>query len=141
MNLSKKEREQLRMMFGGKCAYCGCELGPRWCADHIEPVYRKIKKVKTPDGPYTYKLVSTGETYHPERDTKDNLFPCCSPCNVHKGANTLDGWRIELERITGILQRGYPTYRHAIRFGQVIERPSPIVFYFEKYNSEQEKAS
>ena len=27
MRLTKAEREQVRAMFGGRCAYCGCELG------------------------------------------------------------------------------------------------------------------
>ena len=29
MTLSKAEREALRMMFGGRCAYCGYELPVR----------------------------------------------------------------------------------------------------------------
>jgi hypothetical protein len=134
VNLSKKEREELRMMFGGKCAYCGCELGHGWCADHIEPVYRKTKRVETPDGPFSFKLVPTGEVWHPERNTKENLFPCCRACNIHKGPYALETWRSNLNSLIGVLQRGYPTYRHAVRFGQVMETPSPIVFWFEKYN-------
>lgn len=27
MALTKKQRAELRMKFGGRCAYCGCELG------------------------------------------------------------------------------------------------------------------
>jgi hypothetical protein len=42
---------------------------------------------------------------------------------------------MELERITGILHRGYPTYRHAVRFRQITEQPGPIVFWFEKYST------
>jgi hypothetical protein len=137
MTLSKAEREALRMTFGGKCAYCGCELPLKgWHADHVEPVYRKTKRVETPDGPFSFKLVATSEVWHPERDSFENLFPCCSPCNIHKGAYSLETWRRELEGITGILQRGYPTYRHAVRFGQVVERPGPIVFWFEKWRAE-----
>ncbi|EOK5317386.1 HNH endonuclease, partial [Escherichia coli] len=26
MALTKKQRAELRMKFGGRCAYCGCEL-------------------------------------------------------------------------------------------------------------------
>ncbi|EEI8572131.1 HNH endonuclease, partial [Salmonella enterica subsp. enterica serovar 4,[5],12:i:-] len=26
MALTRKQRERLRMKFGGRCAYCGCEL-------------------------------------------------------------------------------------------------------------------
>ena len=134
MHLSKPEREAIRMMFGGKCAYCGCELERGWCADHVEPVYRKTKYVPTPDGQYSYKLVATGECYHPNRDTKENLFPCCRACNIHKGSLSLETWRRDLSDLIGVLQRGYPTYRHAIRFRQVIESPGPIIFWFERYS-------
>ena len=41
--LTKKQREQIFNKFGGKCAYCGCELPIRWHADHIEPIYREGK--------------------------------------------------------------------------------------------------
>ena len=29
MALTKKQRAELRMKFGGRCAYCGCELGDK----------------------------------------------------------------------------------------------------------------
>ena len=82
--------------------------------------------------------LATGEVYFPERDTFENLFPACQPCNIHKGRLLLESWRRELERSTGILQRGYPTYRHAVRFGQVVERPGPIVFWFEQWRAEHQ---
>ena len=40
MALTKKQRAELRMKFGGRCAYCGCELGDKWHADHVQPVIR-----------------------------------------------------------------------------------------------------
>ena len=133
MTPAARRREELRMMFGGKCAYCGVMLERGWCADHVEPIYRITKYVETPNGPYSYKLVATGECHHPERDTKENLFPCCRPCNIHKGPHMLETWRGNLQDLVGILQRGYPTYRHAVRFGQVIETSKPVVFWFERY--------
>ena len=37
MALTKKQRVELRMKFGGRCAYCGCELPEKgWHADHVE---------------------------------------------------------------------------------------------------------
>lgn len=43
MVLTKKQRAELRMKFGGRCAYCGCELPEKgWHADHVEAVYRKL---------------------------------------------------------------------------------------------------
>lgn len=38
MRLTKKQRAELHMKYAGRCAYCGCELGDRWHADHFEPV-------------------------------------------------------------------------------------------------------
>ena len=40
MRLKKAEREQVRMKYGGRCAYCGNDLGERWHADHFAPVIR-----------------------------------------------------------------------------------------------------
>jgi hypothetical protein len=128
MNLKKIEREALRAMFDGCCAYCGYELGWGWCADHVEPILRKYVRNTAGHG----RLVATNECYHPERDTKENLFPCCRACNIHKGASSLEGWRKELEKLAGVLRRNYPTYRHAVRFAQVSETPQPVVFWFEK---------
>ncbi len=42
MALTKKQRTELRMKFGGRCAYCGCELSDKWHADHVEAVRRNI---------------------------------------------------------------------------------------------------
>lgn len=127
MKLNKKQRDVLRLMFGGKCAYCGVELPEKgWHADHVKPIDRKMRWDRE-----QRRLVATGECYRPENDTVDNLFPACQPCNTHKGPSSLEGWRKELERVTGILHRGYPTYRHAVRFKQIVEQPGPITFWFE----------
>jgi hypothetical protein len=41
MALTKKQRAELRMKFGGRCAYCGCELPEKgWHADHVEAALR-----------------------------------------------------------------------------------------------------
>jgi hypothetical protein len=40
VRLKKSEREQVCLKYGGRCAYCGVELGERWHADHFEPVVR-----------------------------------------------------------------------------------------------------
>ena len=139
MTFNKKAREELRMMFGGKCAYCGCELNGRWHADHKIPIGRRTKYIETPECQYSYKLVPTGELDRPDMDTKENIVPCCCSCNINKGPLSLITWRKQLEDITGILQRGYPTYRHAVRFGQVVEVAGPIVFWYEKYRALEDK--
>lgn len=137
--LSKKQRNELRLKFGGKCAYCGVNLpGKGWHADHVEPINRIMRYGTDPKTGYG-KLFDTGEMHYPGRDVLGNMFPSCRACNIHKGSCSLEVWRKDLEDITGILQRGYPTYRHAVRFGQVLEHSRPLVFWFEKYVTEEKK--
>ncbi len=136
MRLSKAKREKLRMMFGGRCAYCGCQLSGKWHADHIEAVNRKLKFVHD-EKRHVTRMVATGEFYSPQNDRDDNLFPSCAPCNIDKGANSLEGWREYLHyRIVDRLRANSSTFRHAERFGVVSINPAPLVFWFEKYRIE-----
>lgn len=121
MKLSKAQREQIFSMFGGKCAYCGCDLQKGWHADHVEPVHREW-----------WKKVGAGLEC-PERDNIGNLFPSCPPCNIDKHAMSIEGWRHKLSRTLSVLQKNSPTYRHAVRFGLLSETDKPIVFYFESF--------
>lgn len=123
MKLTKVQRESLRMKFGGKCAYCGCDLPERWHADHLEAVYREWWK-------------PNGGMEKPENDTIENMMPSCPPCNIDKHAGTLEGWRAKLSRTLDVLNKNQPTYRHAVRFGLVQEKPKPITFYFETLSVE-----
>lgn len=132
MTITKRQREELRMKFGGKCAYCGCELGEKWHADHVQSVTRKLEIAKHKNG--TSRFVSTGELWKPENDTFENLFPACAPCNLDKSSMGLEEWRGYLcQRITEGLLRNSPTVRHGVRFGKITINPGPIVFWFEKY--------
>lgn len=126
MRLTKAQRATLREMFGGRCAYCGEPLGDRWHADHFEPVERKLQHVRGKG------FVATGELYRPENDCIENMMPSCAPCNIDKHAMSLEGWRAKLSRSLDVLGNNQPTYRHARRFGLLLETPKPIVFYFER---------
>lgn len=130
MKLNKRQREELRNKFGGHCAYCGCLLGERWQADHLVPVWRESKYVRSEDG-LSSKIVGTGKMFSPQHDTLDNLMPSCGPCNNDKSCMTLESWRKRLADLVNNLRRNSSAHRHAVRFGQVVECPSPIVFYFE----------
>lgn len=130
MKLNKAQRATVRAMFGGRCAYCGCELGATWHADHVEPCQRKWAVVKG-------RAVATGDFYKPENNRIDNFMPACPPCNIDKHAMPLEGWREKLARTLDVLKRGYPTYRHALRFGMLEEKPAPVVFYFERLRAEE----
>ena len=136
MSLTARKREQLRLMFNGKCAYCGSDLGRGWCADHVEPIYRNWTRTVLNTMTGSVMLFPSDRPRFPERDNEANLFPCCRPCNIHKATYSIEQWRSELAKLTGFLRRGYPTYRHALRFGQVIETCTPIVFWFEKFREE-----
>lgn len=126
MKLSKDQRATLRGMFGGFCAYCGCELGARWHADHVEAVERALKHVPGKG------FVPTGALHHPENDHIENLMPACAPCNIDKHVMSLENWRVKLSRALDVLQRNQPTFRHAVRFGLLELKPAPIVFHFER---------
>lgn len=132
--MNKAQRATLKAMFGGRCAYCGCELGDRWHADHVEPVIRKLAIVGN-------RMVTTGEMHKPERNRHDNLFPSCVPCNIDKSSNNLDHWRRKLEESCDVLGRNNATYRHGVRFGLIQEARQPIVFYFERLAAAQSGAS
>lgn len=127
MRLTKAEREGLRDQFDGRCAYCGNALGERWHADHVDPVIRETKYERGRG------LVPTGAMLKPHKDCLENILPSCAPCNISKGTHSLEGWRIELGRVIGILNRNYPTYRTARRFGLVAESSRVRVeFFFER---------
>lgn len=126
MNLSKADREKVRLKCGGRCAYCGTELTGKWHADHVLPVERVGKWVFG-------KYVTTGEMGRPERDTLDNMLPACIPCNIDKSTFPLEEWRKKLERSHEVLLRNYATYKHALRFRLVVPQPPKVVFYFESY--------
>ena len=131
LRLTKAQRAALREKFGGLCAYCGQPLGDRWHADHIESVQRKLEYVRGKG------FVPTGEMYRPEHDHIDNLAPACAPCNIDKHAMSLEDWREKLARTLEVFQRNYPTYRHALRFGMLEERPKPVVFHFEQFATKE----
>lgn len=126
MRLTKQEREVVRGKFGGRCAYCGCELGDRWHADHFEAVVRNMRWERGKG------FVPTGTLLRPQHDTIDNLMPACAPCNIDKGSNSLDWWRGKLQGAVGVLARNNPTFRHAMRFGLIEETNAPVRFYFER---------
>jgi hypothetical protein len=130
VNLTKSQRESLRAMFGGRCAYCGQELARIWHADHVEPVERQSRYLGGG------KWVNTGKMYNAAADRLDNLMPACHRCNIHKGSFQLEDWRRMISDLPGVLQRSHAPYRHALRFGRVQEVSGPVEFYFETLREE-----
>ncbi|EEW5980712.1 TPA: HNH endonuclease [Citrobacter braakii] len=115
--ITKKQRAELRMKFGGRCAYCGCELGEKWHADHVKPVLRHM---------------NGSGMIHAENDTEENMVPACHPCNLHKHCNSLEDYR----RIIGDGRREFLVSgkgKALVRMGLVEMKSDPVVFWFEKY--------
>jgi hypothetical protein len=128
VRLTKPQREALGAMFGGLCAYCGQPLGARWHADHVEAVQRKLVRDEE-----TGRLsCSWSESWKPENDTLANRMPACPPCNIDKHTLSLEGWRRKLQDACNVLARNQPTYRHAMRFGLVVETGASVTFHFER---------
>lgn len=130
MRLTKAQRAALHAKFGGRCAYCGCELGARWHADHLEPVERKLA---VRGG----RLVATGELYKPENDRLDNFMPSCAPCNLSKHSMPLESWRGWLAGHVNSLNQYHPIYRLAKVYGLITETGAPVTFHFERYGAEK----
>jgi hypothetical protein len=126
MRLTKTQRTDLHAMFDGRCAYCGCELGARWHADHFDPCERKLTWVRGKG------LVQTGEFHKPENNRLDNFMPSCAPCNISKHSMTLENWRAWLAGHVNSLNQYHPIYRLAKAYGLIVETGAPVTFYFEK---------
>lgn len=93
--LSKSEREQLRLKYLGRCAYCGDRLGDRWHADHadhFEPVEHKLQHARGKG------FVPTGEAWRPENHRLENMMPSCPSCNIDKHNMSLKDWGEIIQR-------------------------------------------
>lgn len=120
MRLTKKQRIELHAKFAGRCAYCGCELGDRWHADHFEPVIR-LADERVAEQPANHAIV--------------NMMPACAPWNISKGRHTLERWRQWLAGHINSLNSYTPIYRIAKAYGLIVETGKPLVFHFETVGS------
>ena len=132
MTLTPKQREALKLKYGGRCAYCGSVLGAKWQADHLLPLRREGTWVRKKGG-RGFEYQSLGTMLHPERDTLDNLMPACIPCNNNKADLPLEQWRKSLEHLPEVLEKNYSAWRHANRFGLVLLGRVQVKFHFETY--------
>ncbi len=131
--MTKAQREQIRLKYGNKCAYCGCELNNRWHADHLEPLHRdsiydKEKK----------KFVFAGTCQYPENEHFENYMPSCASCNITKSTMTLERFRTYIQQTVDSLNKNhYAAYKFAKRYGLVQETIKPVVFYFETQTTKE----
>lgn len=133
MRLTKKQRDDLRNKYGGRCAYCGCELGKTFHADHLEPLERAyhVKTIKN-NGKYELEVRFVADR-HPERDDIRNMVPSCAKCNISKSNLPLEKWRDFLGKTVDKLNDRGGMYSHAVRFGLIVETNKPVKFYFENF--------
>lgn len=108
--LTASERQQIYEKFGGRCAYCGCEITVKdMQADHVIPLHLG------------------------GADDISNLYPACRACNHYKSTFDVEGFRAVIERAPNTLMRDSATYRNIARFGLIhhLEKPT-VQFYFER---------
>lgn len=136
MALSKKQRAELKMKFGGRCAYCGCELGDKFHADHVQAIIRETEVVPRHErkDPYKFEIRQTGKSERPHLDVLDNMFPACVPCNLFKSVFTVEMFRQEVQRQAERARAYSVNFRTAERFGLIREVVKPVVFWFEQYD-------
>lgn len=126
----KVERLLVFNKYGGKCAYCGCELTKSFHIDHLQPVQRHRA--------YNYeknKWEFNGKVEHPERETLDNYMPACPSCNINKHSMSLEDFRKQILGFMNHLNNVNTQYKIAKRYGLVVEDIKPVVFYFETLNN------
>lgn len=124
------KREEIFNKFGGRCAYCGDKLKriESMTVDHIIPRYNFSRVIENRSQPDFLKHLGAKDVNHP-----DNLFPSCRFCNKKKDTYTLEQFRWDLSEQLERAKKYSVNYRTALRFGQVKETPSDIIFYFEKH--------
>lgn len=126
--MNKNKREQIRLMFGGKCSYCGRELNGKWHVDHMEPVER--------NGHWVWgKWVLDGTLRKPGNHREDNMVPACVKCNILKSNANVEQFRSNLAYFARSIPtiKTYSHVHHLMRFGKITIDPTPVVFWFEKY--------
>ncbi|MCO7511814.1 HNH endonuclease [Serratia fonticola] len=126
-------------MFDGRCAYCGCELPETgWHADHAEPVMRVLEQDMQAKEKGLFKLKDTGKVWHADRDCVENLYPACAPCNLFKATFSIEMFREQIAAQAERARLYSVNFRTAERFGQIQVTNAPVVFWFERYDAQEE---
>lgn len=112
--IPKVVRESVRNKYGGKCAYCGCDLPERFHVDHLVPISRK----------YSTNDIS-------------NLMPACPQCNNFKHTWSLEDFRRELQLQVERARKHSVNFRNCERFGLINITNKPIIFWFEKFGIQE----
>lgn len=134
--MKKGDREKIFNKYGGKCAYCGCELQQIWHVDEMEPVRRGWEYLKDDNGDKIYDQEKRDYkkrtiVMHPERFNIDNQMPACPSCNINKHSGSVEDFRKLIEGFMKHLNEINTQYKIAKRYGLIQEDIKPVVFYFE----------
>lgn len=135
--MKKEDRQKVFDKYGGRCAYCGCELLKGWHVDEVEPVRRRFEYLKDADGKRIYKdgeMLKKAIMLHPERLHIDNQNPACASCNINKHSESLEQFRINIAAYMKHLNEISTQYKIAKRYGLVQETGIEVKFYFETIN-------
>lgn len=134
--MTRAQRDQIKAKYHGRCAYCGCELGDRWHADHLIPIRRSVRNMRDDNGCVVRdewgRVPQEKYLVNPEADCMDNMVPACPSCNIHKNSLPLESFRRAIASQIEILRRDRPTFRLAERYGLIECKPKEVVFYFER---------
>lgn len=116
-SLSKAERLTVYKKTDGHCAYCGEAIEFKAMqADHVAPMEYA-------------ELIARGGN---DPNHIDNFLPACRPCNYIKSTMLLEIFRNRVNLWLDTLFRDNVTYRNALRFGVLLEKPHKVQFFFEK---------
>ena len=150
--MQKKDRQIIFEKYGGRCAYCGCELEKGWHVDELEPC-RRLYTFEPGHWSKGYingmsdkgvKWIPARDVFvgyeHPERLHIDNQMPACASCNINKHSDSLEGFRALIQGFRKHLNEVNTQYKISKRYGLVQEIDKPIVFYFETIAKKQENA-
>jgi hypothetical protein len=124
----KVHRNHVYGKYGGRCAFCGDQLPPRW---HVWPIVKDGGRLRIVDARGVPK------------DARELDLPACISCNRTRLNNSMRGGvLITIEQFRGCLYREFkflrsqclnaPYYQKALRFGLIQETNKPIVFFFER---------
>lgn len=107
--LLDRDRYQVYIKYGGRCAYCG------------QPITYKEMQVEHREP------LSLGGA-----DSPENYMPSCRTCNHYKHTLTVEEFRKQIGLLTGRLRERVYIYKLALRHGRISERSSAVSFYFER---------
>lgn len=118
--MKKAYRQLVFEKYGGKCAYCGCELQKGWNVDHIEAHWHTVPEHKA-------------SKYGITKGSNDlsNLNPSCPRCNKWKSTFDIEGFRHEISMQLQRLNLYSANYRMAKDYKLLTENEPKVVFYFE----------